>query len=62
VARWAAPRLDREARVRLRERCRQAVRALGDEVHPAPASAGLPGPAQRRALLSVLEEELWHLL
>ena len=64
VARWASRRLGPEARARIGERCRDAVEALRREVD-APLDgalvtrAGLPDPAQRRALLGALEERLW---
>jgi hypothetical protein len=65
IARWAAGRLDVEARGCLRARCRDAIEALRREAGAGVdgelvARAGLPDAAQQRALLGVLEAQLWE--
>ena len=67
VADWLSPKLTPQARERIRARCRATVEELRREVD-APISAdlalpmGLPAPAQQKAILKALEEDLWPAL
>ena len=62
VAKWAWPRLDALARARLVAGCRDAVESLRRDATPAGVAneAGLPGAAERAALLAALESSLWN--
>jgi len=65
ILRWAAPRLDAEARAEIAARCAAAIEALRGESHARvpgelTTQAGLPGGAQQRALLAALEARVWR--
>lgn len=64
VARWAEERLSPDDRARLAAARRQALSRLeADSTSPVPAplttTLGLPTPAQQRALITALEQDLW---
>jgi hypothetical protein len=64
VGRWAWQKLDGEARAQVIAACHDAIEQLRREADEAvdgdlAACAGLPSPAERRAMLATLEAELW---
>lgn len=64
IAEWAEPKLDDEARARIREQRREAVEALRNEAGVKVAeelsrAAGMPDRDQQEALIGALEEGLW---
>ncbi|APR80959.1 putative lipoprotein [Minicystis rosea] len=67
VARWAHDKLAIEAREAMAAHCREAMAALRAETQACMpeelrTQAGLPNEAEQRALLDVLEEQLWGTL
>ncbi len=67
VARWAAARLPVETRMRLAERCREAVDGLRRDAEAGVpgelgSHAGLPDGEQQRVLIGALEDQLWRRL